>query len=218
MYKKRVDIVQGVIKKIGLVNGTAVQTYTEPQVQTAVQDAFYMVFRKRYWEHLSDWYTYALDGVNGFVTADLTNIVKSIEDIREIWGGTTFRQRLTAPLDIQGEIVTGSAALYYKPVQFKDTVNFTTKVIKFLPATATGSVRFYARTCPNEFIDTDIVPMQADMMEWAGAWLMLETDGMNPGNANKANNMFQIAYNDIVTSLNDGVIGMGGRPYVNTVW
>lgn len=217
MFKTLTAVTQGVIKKIGLVNGTSVQTYTEPQIKVAIQDAFLMVFRKRYWEHMSDWYTATLDGATGVVTSDLSAVVKSIEDIKLFYVGSSTRQRITKPENIEGEYVTGGTPLFYKPLTWKDP-NFTTKVFKVLPITATGTIRFYARTCPDEFNDTDIVPMHSDMMEWAGAWMTLETDGLNPGNANKANSLFQVAYNDIVSNLNDDAIGIGTRRNVNTIW
>jgi len=107
---------------------------------------------------------------------------------------------------------SATTALYYKPLNFSNE-NFASRVIQIFPKTSTGAVTFYARTCPNEFTDQSLVPFQSDMMEWAAAWMMLEIDGMNPGNAAKCQSMFQVTYNDIVSSMNDDVIGHGNGRY-----
>ncbi len=214
MYKTLTQITQGVINKIGLVSGTAVQSYTEPQIKSAVQDAFYMIFRKRFWEHLSDWYTFNLDGVSGYLTADLKNIVKSFDDIRDIYAGNNNNGSRIVKA-VGNELLTNTQSatpLFYRPVQFSSD-DFESRVIKIYPVTATGPVTFFARTCPDEFSDQSKIPFQSDMMEWAAAWMMLEVDGMNPGNAAKCQSMFQVTYNDIVSSMNDDVIGHGAGRY-----
>lgn len=214
MYKSLKDITQGVIKKIGLVSGTAVQTYTEPQINSAVQDAFYMVFRKRYWEHLSDFYTFQLDGVNGRLTTDISDIVKEWQDADIFYAGqNTNGNRIVKPIATEHLQQTGgSQPLFVTPLKFADP-NFTTRVFQFWPKTATGPVTFRARTCPDEFSQSAKIPFASDMMEWAAAWMMLEIDGMNPGNATKCQSMFQITYNDIVSNMNDDVVGHGAGRY-----
>lgn len=216
MYKTVTQITQAVLNKIGLVSGTGVQSYTEPQIETAVQDAFLMLFRKRFWEHLSDWYTYSLDGVNGVVTTDLTTILKSHEDVKEIYDAESDR-RIVKGFDRDFARVNGSNALYYSALKY-GTPNFTTRVLQFWPKTSLGSVSMYIRTCPDPFIATSIVPFPADIIEWATTWLMLETDGMNPGNAAKAQGMFQMTYSDYVSSISDGVVGHGANRNAYTVW
>lgn len=216
MYKTVTEITQNVITKIGLVAGTSVQTYTEPQIKDAIQDASDLLFRKRFWEHLSDWHTYSLDGVNGYLTTPLTDIVNSHEDAKDFFM-TNSRQKIVKPVNSEHLIATGSAALYYTPIKYGD-VNFSTRVFKFWPITATGTVTFYARTRPADYNNDSIVPFPRDMITYAAAWLILETDGLNPGNAQKMQNLFQISYNDYMSSISDDVIGHNGGRYAYTVW
>lgn len=216
-FKTRTQIVQNVIKKIGLVSGTTVQTYTEPQVEVAVQDAFQMLFRKRYWEQMSDWHTFTLDGVNGKVTTDLTLICKGHEDAKQFHVPTN-RNKIVVPVGMEHlDCGNGSVPLYVTPLKYTDA-DFLTRVFKFWPPTATGSVRMKIRTYPQDFTNQQLVPLPADVIEWAGAWLMLETDGLNPTASNKAQSMFQIAYNDYVSSISDSEIGHGGGRNAHAIW
>src|SRR5690606_18795181 len=134
------------VQKIGLVTGTSVQTYTEPQIYDAIYDAFNMLFRKRFWEHLSDWHTFALDGVNGYLTSDLSSIVISYEDAKNFHVPDNGNI-IVKPQGEEHLIVNGSHPLYYTAVKWNAADDaFTKKVFKFWPITATGSVRFYARS------------------------------------------------------------------------
>lgn len=217
-YKTLNELTQGIISKIGLVTGTGVQTYTEPQIKSGLQDGFAFLFRKRFWDHLSDWHTFTLDGTTGHFVEDIDTKVKSFEDIREVYFGTDMRNRVVKPVGHEHLALTNHSHLrYYTPEKYGSEY-FETKVLKFWPITATGTVTLYARTHPGTFKDSDKIPLPYDLLEWAGTWLTLETDGMNPTNSNKAQQLFQIAYNDYVAATNDDVIGHGGGNYGNTVW
>jgi hypothetical protein len=211
------EITQDVLQKIGLVSGTAVQVYTEPQIQQNVRDSFDLLFRKRYWEHLSDWVFVDLDGVNGYATTDLTNIVKSLEDAKDFHVPFT-EQKIVKPIKYEHmRISTGSNPLFYTSIKYGDP-NFESRVYKFWPPSATGSVAFYARTHPGVLNPNSKVPMPADLITYSAAWLTLETDGMNPGNAAKMQSLFQVTYNDYLASLGDDVIGHRGGRNAHTVW
>jgi len=208
-FKTLNGITSDVLKRIGLVSGTGVQTYTEPQVKMAVQDAFDFLFRKRFWDHLSDWYTYTLDGTTGVVTSDLTTTCAEYTDIDVVHNSD--QSAIVKPSSNEHLFVTNSQAQYYTPLNYGDA-RFLTKVIKFWPITATGSVTLRIRKHPGIFTDEQTIPFPQDIIGWAAAWLVLETDGLNPGNAAKAQGMFDIAYQDYVSSIGSGRIGHGGVP------
>lgn len=210
------QITQDVLSRIGLVTGSAVQVYTEPQIVNAISDAFNLLFRKRYWEHLSDWFTFNLDGVNGYLTTDLSEVVRSFEDAKD-FHVTQSQQKIVKPIGKEHLIVNGSNPLYYTAVKFGQD-EFETRVFRFWPNTATGSVTFFARTHPGVFNDNSKVPMPAELITYAAAWLMLESDGMNPGNAEKMKNLFTLTYNDYLSSIGDDVIGHRGGRNAHTVW
>lgn len=209
-FKQVSQLTSDVLKRIGLVSGAGVQTYTEPQVTMAIQDAFDFLFRKRFWEHLSDWHTFALDGTLGVVTTNLTSILAEANDIRDI-RMTESERLIVKPVKGEHLRVQNTEPLYYTALKYGDA-NFTSKVIKFWPPTATGSVTAYIRTHPGLFGTSDVVPFPQDIIGWAAAWLVLETDGLNPGNANKARTMFDTSYQDYVQGFAEDYIGHGGVP------
>lgn len=206
-FKTQSQLVQGVLKKVGLVTGTSVQTYTQPQIEASVQDGFDFMFRKRFWEHLSGWSTYALDGTVGIVTTDLTDIIKSLEDIKSIYINGTD-QRVVRPRDREHLNISGANPLYYVPYTFGND-NFYTRVIRFYPNEATGSVDIYSRKHPGTFATDSVVPLPSDMLEWCISWLLLETDGINPANAAKCQSMFDLVYQDFVSNMGEDAIGHG---------
>lgn len=217
MYKTLPDIVQDVIGHIGLVSNTGVQLYTEPQVVTAVNDAVTFLFRKRFWDHLSDWYTYALDGTTGLFTLDIDDIVKSPEDAKDFFEAQTQR-RIAQPVKQEHLLVTNASPMYYTKVKYSaSATTYAKKVFKFWPIDATGSVTFFARTHPGVFAleipedeEYPLIPFESDILSWAATWLVLESDGLNPGGAAKAQTMFDVSYRDYISAIADDVIGHGG--------
>lgn len=210
MFKTLSDLTQDVIKNVGLVTGTGVQTYTEPLVKQSIQRQFDLLFRKRFWEWMSDWTTVTPDGTTGLITGDLSSVIKFIADIKIIIISGENR-RVVPPVDREHLFVSGSAPLYYTPLKFTHT-DYVTKLLKFWPITATSPVDIYARTKPIDFIDTDTVPFPADVIAHAAAWDLLDSDGINPTAAQKEQALFDISYRDLIDSLSSDAIGHGGHP------
>lgn len=202
------ELKQDVLAVVGLVTGTSVQTYSEPLVGTSVQLMFDMLFRKRFWEWMTDWHTFTLAGSGGIVNADIDDIVKSFLDVEMVYVNDTDR-RIVRPIDREHLRVTGSHPLYYTPLPWTDT-NATKRVLKFWPIAATGAVDIRARTKPDNFTGTDTVPFPSDVIAQAAAWNLLDTDGINPTAAQKAQALFDISYQDLIANLSEDVIGHGG--------
>jgi hypothetical protein len=91
-FKTVNQLTQSVISLVGLVTGTGVQTYTEPQVRAAIQAQFDMLFIKRYWEWLTDFHTFTLDGTTGRVTSDISVYISDPTDICDIYIADTDRR------------------------------------------------------------------------------------------------------------------------------
>lgn len=211
-FKTLNQITDDVVKRIGLVSGAAVQKYTEPQIKVGVQDAFDFLFRKRFWDHLTDWYTYTLDGVNGWITTNISDICAEYNDIQYVHNSDQSVIVKAENTDLL--YVQNTQAQYWSPIKFTAGSNqpWQSRVIKFWPPTATGDVTMRIRTHPGVFSDDDIIPFPQDIIGWAAAWMVLETDGLNPGNANKSQAMFDISYQDYMQNINDQPIGHGGAP------
>src|SRR5882672_9387560 len=134
-FKTVNQLTQSVISLVGLVTGTGVQTYTEPQVRAAIQAQFDMLFIKRYWEWLTDFYSFTLDGATGIVTTNISTYAADPTDIACIYIKDTDR-RVVHPIDREHLRVTGSNPLYYTPLPWTDTLA-ATRLLKFWPITAT---------------------------------------------------------------------------------
>ena len=211
-YKKASELLIDVQNDVGLVAGTAVQTYSEPLIYAAIQTIFDLVFRKRFWDHLTDWSQYTLDGVNGLFIDDIDTVCKGFEDIEQIWI-EDFARRVVKPASVEHLQVTGADALYYTPIKFTTSVGtdaFFKKVIRFWPNTATNTINIRMRTKPDKFIPTDTVPFPSEIISMGAAWKVLDSDGINPPAAQQAQQLFDLMYRDYVASLAEDVIGHGG--------
>lgn len=211
-YKKASEILIDVMRDVGLVAGTAVQTYSEPLIYAGIQTIFDLIFRKRFWDHLTDWEQLTLDGVNGLFTTDIDTSCKDFNDIEQIWI-EDFARRVVKPVSVEHLQVTGADALYYTPIKFTTSLatdNFFKKVIKFWPVTATNTINIRVRTKPDNFIPTDTVPFPSDIISMGAAWKLLDSDGINPPAAQMAQQLFDLLYKDYVASLSEDVIGHGG--------
>lgn len=205
-YKTMEALISDVQNRIGLVTGSGFQTYSEPQIRIAVQDAFNFMFRKRFWKHLSDWYTYTLDGTTGLLTSAINTIVAAPEDAKDFFVADTG-QLIVEPVSNEHLVNLSSSSPLYRTWLPWTHASAATKMIKFWPITATGDVTFYARTHPGTFDDVDTVPLSDDVLGWCATWLILESDGLNPAAANKARLMYEVSYKDYIASQGDDVIG-----------
>lgn len=210
-YKKAKDLLIDIEKDVGLVAGTAVQKYSEPLIYASIQTIFDMLYRKRFWDHLTDWYQYTLDGVAGVFTVDIDSICKEFNDVGEIWI-EDFARRVVKPVSVEHLQVTGADCLYYTPIKFNSDPNsmFYKKVLQFWPKTATNTINIRIRTKPDNFKPEDIVPFPSDIIAMGAAWNVLDSDGINPPAAQKAQQLFDILYRDYISSLGEDVIGHGG--------
>lgn len=206
-FKTARVITQDVIKLIGLVSGSSVQTYTEPQITAALQFQFDVLFIKRYWEWLTDWHTEVLSGVNGLTTAAINGYCTDFNDIKEIYITDTDR-RVVRPIDREHIRVTGSNPKYYTPLMWNHA-QVTTRAIKFWPEAATGSVDIRCRTKPANFVPDDTVPFPDVVLVSAISWHLLDNDGINPTAAAKAQLLYESTYRDLVANMGDDVIGQG---------
>lgn len=206
-FLTRDNLAQRIIKHIGLVSGTSVQTYTQPQVEASIQSMFDMMFRKRFWEHLTERYTYTLDGTLGIITSNVDTLLKGFEDVQDIFISDT-EQKVVKATGNRALRVTGSTPKYWTPLKWGHA-SFTTRVLQFWPKTATGDVDIVLRTKPDEFTTDDYVPIAADVMVHACSWDLLENDGINPTAAAKEQMLYGVAYEDYVADLSAGDIGHG---------
>lgn len=205
-YKTLQEICNNVITELGLVAGSAVQTYTEPQAALAVNRMFDYMVGKQEWDHLITWDRFTLNGTTGLVTGTFTGVrdANDILDVRPLRLRTTISRAIgTQFLDAEG-----NDAVYWTPLAWNDAD--AAKMIKFWPITATGTVDIKSYKRPAPFVDgNDIVPFDPLVIELGAAWYVLQGDGLNAGNAEKVRVMYDLAYTDLVSRTNRLEIGHG---------
>lgn len=207
-YPTAGDIIQDTLLEVGLVTGTSVQTYAEPQVLAAVNRMFAFLFNKQKWDHLWDWQLATLDGTTGLFTAALTG-VRQYEDIDIIRIGDQNNRAVTRSMNTEHLYVTGSDPMYWRPLAW-DHADAVTKFVKLYPITATGTVEVHCGHRPERFVaNADVVPFDRDIMTLGTIWYTVAADGLNPSAAEVAQGTFDIAYSDYVSRYNAREIGHG---------
>lgn len=202
------ELAQDVIKNVGLVSGTGVQIYTEPNVYASIQRMFDMLFRKRNWDWLCDWRTYTIDGTTGLVTGTFEDICDFAPNIVEIRDSNSDR-KIATPSGREYLRASGSDAIYYRSLLWNDD-NYLTKLIKFYPITATNDVDILIKNKPENFVPADTVPFPRDVIAHAATWDLLDSDGINPTASAKAQSLFDLTYRDLIEQLSEDSIGIGG--------
>jgi hypothetical protein len=149
--------------------------------------------------------------VTGVFTADIDEQCKDFNDIAEIWI-ENFARRVVKPFGIEHMQVTGGDCLYYTVIKFNPdpTSTFFKKVLQFWPKTATNTLNIRMKTKPDNFFPEDYVPFPSDIIAMGAAWNVLDSDGINPPAAQKAQQLFDILYKDYIANLSEDVIGHGG--------
>lgn len=202
------EVVEDVITEIGLVGGTAVQTYTEPQIILAANRMFNFLCEKAHWDWLCEWGTYTLNGTTGVVNTSFDATIQGYDDLLVIRRASSHRK---IPLSVNGDhlrVTTGAEPVYHIPIRWNH--DDAAKLIRFYPLTATGDVEIRAMHRPAEFSgNDDIVPFNRNVIVLGTAWYTLAGDGINPGNADKLQGMFDIAYQDFITKINTVDLGVG---------
>lgn len=202
------ELVGLVLDDIGLVTGSGVQQYTEPQIISNIWTSFVTLYRKRFWTHLTKTTQHNLDGVTGVVT-DSNIGIKSPDDIEWVryqpYESTDVFHRLHGR-----EYISGSWYAW-DPLDF-DHVQYATKLVKIFPESLTGPIRIRARRLPTKFVNgTDIVPFDSIAMQHFVAANILAVDGTNPSAEQRLNTLFDQVYKDLITNQSNQV-QYYGRP------
>lgn len=206
-FKTRRELTLQVLDVLALVSGSGVQTYTEPQIVTAIQNSFDLLFKERFWDHLCYNTTHTLDGVAGVVT----DTIVGIEDFTDIkWIRLDpYEEKDTIPYFPDGNMATNTLGFTSFPW---DHAQFSTKRLWINPVTTTGNIKIRARRRPDEFTDDDdIVPMDSVMLSYFVAAQLLAVDGMNPGAQSMSMGLFQDRYDTLTSNEGDHIMVAQGN-------
>ena len=214
MFKSVAQLIDDVLTELGLVTGSAVQTYTEPQIRKGIETAYEVMFLKRFWKHLTATTIHQLDGIVGVVTDANINIA-SIQDIEWIKYEPFYDTCIIKALN--GEPYYGRYDYCYDTMAWTDA-QAAAKLIQFYPQDLALKVAIRARHRSTFTKDDDIVPLDFVMMKHFVASNMLATDGTNPSAEQRQNILFQQRYSDLVANdANDILYLSRSRPNTFTV-
>ena len=182
------ELIQQVIRRIGQVTGSAVQTYAEDLVGDMIQHKFDVMFEEVWWNQFMYWLDGTLDGTTGVVTVDvstLTNPLVRFEDIHSIFSENSNRPLPRLPDFVNPDNVTGTTPRYI------EAVGNVQKVFRILPLTATKPIKIRYRSMPTHFAVGETVDFDSQALVLGSAFDYLEDDGTNPGATEKLSRMFE---------------------------
>lgn len=193
------DLQQRVISYIGEVDGTAVQTYSEPRVLEALKQMYFNLFRKRWWPQYMKWYTLTLSGSNGIHTSTAFGDdggVQKFEDIKIIIPDGCRRGLPRLPNDRNPYDLTGTTPIYHEAIEATDAN--VARRFRVWPLASTGTLYVQARIRP-AMIDVDTESYFDDnLMVYGAGWLILEQEDINANAAATAERMYTETYADVV--------------------
>lgn len=215
MFKTVQELVDQVLIELGLVTGSAVQVYTEPQILAGIETAFDVLFKKRFWRHLTKTTLHDLDGIVGVVTDTNINIqdANDIEWVRyEPFGESCVINNL------HGEVYYNRQDYCYDTLTWDDTT-YGTKLLQFYPKDLGLKVAIRARRRPANLTSAStIVPLDYIMMKHFIASNILALDGTNPSGEQRQTLLFDARYTDLVSNDANGILTFSKqRPNTFTV-
>jgi len=213
-YPKLKELRTDITIRLGLVPGTSVQTYAEPQIDAAIFDTFEFLWGKAKWKHLWTWHKFTLNGVDGTTTEDWVDITQTHgitrwEDVAEVRINNARGRSVPWAVADEYNFVTGSEPLYRTPMMWDDP-KLATKVVRFYPLDAVGTIAVFAGHRPTEFSDPDgIIPFDRNLMILGSVWKVFSGDGLNANAAGGAQAVFDSAFTDYLSNTAATEIGHG---------
>ena len=178
------DIVADVITEISQVPGTSTQLYSAGRIKQYVQDALLMEMEAAWWPDYMMWFNVALDGVNGFITTDLTGPISSIDDYGDIQmafpAGSNKRLRELPPT-MNPYLLTAGGAHYMSA-----DGSTPHRPLRVWPMTATGNIVIRARQNePIPFVTDAVVRLDRLLLMYDACWMYTVDDGTVPQQVQK---------------------------------
>lgn len=190
-------IVDAVLVELGLVPGSGVQNYTEPQIVSQITTQFISLAEKRFWSHMMRNTEHNLDGIVGVSTTDLVG-VRAFEDIE--WIRYYPFEKHNSLRRLQGEVyVNGWRESFERIHPSEGTI--ASKIFKVHPASFNMPIMVRARRWPTfPFTANSVVPFDSIALQHLVSSNLLSKDGINPGEAARQFSLFNARYNDLVNN------------------
>jgi hypothetical protein len=205
-YQTLEQTTQDVIGLLSQATGVGVQVYAQPRIELLVNKTFELLYNRQWWPGYMRWFQGALDGTNGIITTDISDI-KRYEDVRAVFqsGSDTPLPQLSDecnPYDLPS-----GQTLFIDSYEATDPE----KVFRVWSATATGTIAVHARIMPDTFVSSDEIRFDSLALVYGAAWAYAEDDGTNPGATQKFQTLFENRVKDIECEVQHKPIALDGR-------
>jgi hypothetical protein len=202
------QLVNKVLVRISQVSGTGTQVYAEDRIADMIQHKFDILFDLAFWDQFTAFSQFTLDGTNGTITADLTDLIKRLEDIKSIFieNSNTAIPKLsltTNPFNFSGT----------QPRAFSGNSD-ETKVLTVWPKTSTGIIEVVYRTLPTTFEAEETIKFDPQALILGSVYEYLEDDGTNPNATQKFQGMFDARVSQLIKLYNSHPVGLDN---INTI-
>lgn len=193
-FKMMTDIINDVLVELGLVPGSGVQTYTEPQIVAQIEQSFKTIGRLRFWEHLTQNTQHTPDGVSGI----LTTVPEGLEDISDIeWVRYYPYYKHCNVVPLKGEVYVEGSSPAYERIYYNDVQ--VAKVLRIYPLSFTTDVMIRARRWPTVDLSTIPIPIDSILLTHKVTENLLAKDGINPFEAQRQSMLFNSRYEMLVS-------------------
>lgn len=200
-------IIDDVLNELGLVPGSGVQTYTEPQIINQVQRVFIALSEKRFWAHQMRNTAHVLDGTEGVSTTAFVGVLSydDIEWVRYIpYEPHTNMAKLSDVIHQTG-MREGIERIHFSEV-------LANKIFRVFPNTFAQPIMVRARRWPVfPFTSDTVVPFDSLAMSYMVSSNLLAKDSLNPGDAARVYSQFEARYTDIIANENGRVSYYGSN-------
>lgn len=192
---------------VGEVTGPGVQVYEDDRMKADAIRAFNMMFKKYNWTQYLRWYSVVLDGTTGKPTTGPFEQVKDFEDFLAVHrNGESYRLPIAPTrMNPYASPGSGAGAMYWTSLSATDA-DYALKKIKVYPVTSIGSINVLAKEYPlippaTQFDWGQEFFLDKDMLVYATAFMTLSGDDLNAGAADVVQNLMEMRYRDVLSSL-----------------
>ena len=188
------ELIAQVQVRLGEVQGTAADLYSEEILGAYVQDAFDFVFDKLWVPEYMVYLERTLDGSTGVITADIADTTQDeyiarFKDIRSVMPDGSDKNLALLPTRINPFRLVGTYPRYISP-------RAGNRLFKIWPVEATGDLHIIGRQRPEEFGLDDEIYIDRLLLVWGACWLASESDSTAPGHSEMFKNLFDARFSD----------------------
>ena len=161
------DIILDVETNLSMMGGIDVQTYGQPRIVLAINQAFVQIFEMRFWKRHRTYAQRTIDPTTGFTTT--TFPVARYTDIQFMWADQAPKPLMELPSNVNPNAVTIRGFM-------PDAAN----VVRILPIGRIGGIDILYRSRPTgRFVEDDEVPFDEIALCYKACILLTVSDGAN---------------------------------------